>query len=127
MAYIYDADTPPFGNIDVYELSFYVSNPDQIKGDTRFASESYTWMNWIARLPVNEPESTPGGAVHRERSGDIWDRPSYVLGFININQCQPVHSVDDDDDDGVIYRERYNLMKRSFPSRKLSFVYCNGC
>lgn len=121
MAHNYDAGTTPFGNTDIYELTFDLSSPDQIKAGIRFTSESNTWMNWITRLPLNELESTPDGAVHRERSGDIWDRPSYVLGLINVHQYQPVRIVDDD---GVIHQERYNLMKQSYPYRNSSFVYC---
>lgn len=122
MAHNYDASATPLGKTDVYELSFDVSNPDEIKADIQFTSSENTWMNWITTLPLNELESTADGAVHRERSGDIWDRPSYLLGLVNVHQYQPVRIVDDD---GVIHRERYDLMKQSYLYKNSSFVYCN--
>lgn len=118
----YDGVTE-FPNRIVYELAFEMpEEPDAFHyADVRFTHSSRTWVNWLARLPLNEIAQTPDGMVTREQPGDLWERPSLLFGIANVHHYFPVRIMDGK---GNVHRERYELMKSQTQHRNSTFVYC---
>lgn len=108
-------------NVLIYSIQF---TNDTFKEAT--ITPSAPIFNAISRHTMTEVDQTPDGKVEKVEKGDIFDRPSWILG-INF-ESKNYHAVRVVDDEGNIHQQRAKMMRDAENPNDLTYMrYAPSC